>query len=125
MRLSELIATINSILLAHLIKFNDSIYFSLYYGNNTNEPQTHFHTIKVQHPRINPEYDANLHYVPRSDRSEWAAVGIMGKLLIRDDGSCRVNGFCWPDAEGVATFSEKGYRVLERLAKDMVLIYVK
>ncbi|ETT47620.1 hypothetical protein MHI48_18045 [Paenibacillus sp. FSL H7-0942] len=29
-----------------------------------------------------------------TERPEWVAVGMMGKLLIRDDGTCRENGYC-------------------------------
>ena len=29
-----------------------------------------------------------------TERPEWVAVGMMGKLLIRDDGTSRENGYC-------------------------------
>ena len=56
---------------------------------------------------------------------EWAAVGMMGKLIVRDDGSCAPNGSCAVTATGIATASERGYRVLERVAPDKVRIVVK
>jgi hypothetical protein len=31
----------------------------------------------------NPDYDATAEYVPRSQRKEWAAVGLVGKLRVR------------------------------------------
>jgi len=76
----------------------------------------------VLRPKLNPAYDAGQRYVPRTDRAEWAAVGLVGQLLVRDDGSCQVNGFCRPNARGIATASERGYRVLERRGADQALI---
>jgi len=32
---------------------------------------------------LNPDYDPNLQYIPREDRTEWDTVGLMGKLRIR------------------------------------------
>jgi hypothetical protein len=34
---------------------------------------------------INPNYDPTLEYIPRSKRKEWAAIGILGQLLIFKD----------------------------------------
>lgn len=34
-------------------------------------------------PRLNPNYDESKTYVPRSQRREWAAIGLVGKLKIR------------------------------------------
>ncbi len=34
---------------------------------------------------INPNYDPILEYIPRSKRKEWAAIGILGQLLIFKD----------------------------------------
>jgi len=76
-------------------------------------------------PIINPDYDASKLYLPRRKRPEWAAVGVMGQLLVRDDGSCKVNGRCLPDEDGVATCSENGYFVMERLADNQILIMLK
>ncbi|QUL57919.1 hypothetical protein KDC22_16420 [Paenibacillus tritici] len=74
---------------------------------------------------LNPQYKPSQTYVPRIDRPEWVAVGTMGKLLVRDDGTCQVNGYCLPGANGVATASTEGYRVLARTAPDQIRIYVK
>ncbi|QZN78945.1 hypothetical protein K5K90_25830 [Paenibacillus sp. DR312] len=43
---------------------------------------------------MNPQYDPLQTYVSRLERPEWVAVGMMGKHLIRDDGTCRENGYC-------------------------------
>ena len=44
-------------------------------------------------PVLNPDWDPSLAYVPRMQRPEWVAVGMLGKLLVRDDGSCAAGGF--------------------------------
>lgn len=33
-------------------------------------------------PKYNPEYDPSITYIPRSQRPEWAAVGLLGKLRV-------------------------------------------
>jgi len=78
--------------------------------------------VQVQRPVLNPAYDVNRTYQPRTQRHEWAAVGLMGKLLVRDDGTCEPNGFCRPNMDGIATASEQGYLVLKRLVGDKVLV---
>jgi len=76
-------------------------------------------------PKLNPAYDPTKKYISRDNRPEWAAVGIVGKLIVRDDGSCEVNGFCKTADGGIATASESGYFVLERVAEDKIRIMVK
>jgi len=53
------------------------------------------------------------------------AVGLVGKILVRDDGTCQVGGYCKPNNEGVATASENGYRVMKRTGQNQVLVLVK
>jgi len=38
---------------------------------------------RFMHRAVNPAYDPNLEYIPREERDEWDAVGLMGKLRIR------------------------------------------
>ncbi len=73
-------------------------------------------------PTINPKWNCNQEYIPRSQRAEWVAVGLMGQLLVRDDGSCEVNGYCKPNKKGIATKALCGYRVLERTGENQILI---
>jgi hypothetical protein len=41
------------------------------------------HSIVTDHlPVVNPEYRADAPYVPRDQRPEWAAIGLMGKLVM-------------------------------------------
>ncbi|MBP1904649.1 hypothetical protein J2Z32_001272 [Paenibacillus turicensis] len=74
---------------------------------------------------LNPNFDASRSYTSRIDRPEWVAVGMLGKLLVRDDGTCVENGFCRPNRDGIATASEEGYRVLERMGANQILVVVK
>lgn len=65
---------------------------------------------------LNPDYDPEQVYIPRSDRPEWASIGMMGQLVVIDDGTCEVNGYCKPTYGGIATSDPDGpYRVMERL----------
>jgi hypothetical protein len=71
---------------------------------------------------VNPDYDPTTEYIPRSERSEWSAVGMLGVLAVRDDGTCQVNGYCKVADGGIATASETGYRVIERVTDNIVKV---
>ncbi|WP_163192830.1 peptidase G2 autoproteolytic cleavage domain-containing protein [Clostridium thermarum] len=76
-------------------------------------------------PIINPKWDKNQAYIPRQLRPEWVAVALIGQVLVRDNGTCRENGYCIPNDEGMATAAPRGYRVLERRGPDQVLILLR
>nr|WP_240547982.1 peptidase G2 autoproteolytic cleavage domain-containing protein [Paenibacillus lignilyticus] len=76
-------------------------------------------------PVLNPDWNDALNYVPRSQRPEWVAVGVVGKLLVRDDGTCVPGGYCMPNDEGAATAAAAGYRVMKRTGPNQVRIFVK
>ncbi|WP_280513972.1 peptidase G2 autoproteolytic cleavage domain-containing protein [Ruminiclostridium herbifermentans] len=76
-------------------------------------------------PILNPDWDPSQEYIPREKRKEWSAVGMMGKLLVRDDGTCQVNGFCKPNNAGIATTAPNGYRVMKRVCENIIQILVK
>lgn len=76
-------------------------------------------------PMHNPKWNPNEEYTSREHRKEWDAVGMLGKLKVRDDGSCKVNGFCSPNDDGIATLSNSGYRVIKRVSENIVQIIVK
>lgn len=78
-----------------------------------------------QVPVLNPEYDKERSYLPRSQRPEWSAVGVVGKLKVRQDGSCVAGGFCQPNDDGVATASEAGYYVMKVVSPSIALVVVK
>jgi hypothetical protein len=81
------------------------------------------HTIKQA--VVHPAYDPAREYIPRRQRPEWVAVGIVGKLLVRDDGTCLPDGYCRPSAGGIATAAPDGYRVLARTGPNQIKIIMK
>ena len=77
---------------------------------------------------LNPEYDPEQTYIPREDRHEWSAVGLVGKLVVVDDGTCVVNGYCKAGTNGIGTKSEtreNAYRVIARLDETHVKVLVR
>ena len=77
--------------------------------------------------KANPDYDSSQQYIERKDRQEWSAVGMLGVLSVRDDGSCQVNGFCRCADGGIATAAEKyvpgqTYRVIARVTENVVKV---
>ncbi|GGB54061.1 peptidase G2 autoproteolytic cleavage domain-containing protein [Fictibacillus barbaricus] len=75
-------------------------------------------------PVLNPKWDSSKEYIPRSKRPEWVAVGLIGKLLVRDDGTCKAGSYCKPNHEGIATASDQGYRILERIHQNQILVLI-
>ncbi len=73
---------------------------------------------------LNPDYDPDAPYVDRMSRPEWDAVGMIGVLAVRDDGTCKVNGFCSCKDGGIATASETEtkYRVTRRINDHVVKV---
>ena len=67
-------------------------------------------------PVISGEFDPGRKYIPRSERPEWSPVGLVGKLIITDDGSCRTGGYV-SAKEGVGTSCGKrtNARVIRRV----------
>ncbi|WP_373605311.1 peptidase G2 autoproteolytic cleavage domain-containing protein [Bacillus sp. AFS059628] len=76
-------------------------------------------------PILNPEWDSSQEYIPRLQRPEWVPVGLVGKLLVRDDGTCQPKKYCKPNNEGIATTSSEGYRVMKRTGPNQIMILVR
>ena len=74
---------------------------------------------------LNPDYNADEEYIPRLKRKEYSAVGTHGKLVVRDDGTCEVGGFCRSGNGGIATKSDSGFYVMKRIDDETVRIYIK
>lgn len=74
---------------------------------------------------LNPDWDHEQSYIAREDRNEWAPVGMLGKLIVTDDGSCMVNGYCKAGANGTATAAESGYRVLARIDQTHIRALIR
>lgn len=93
-------------------------------NEETGEVETVTKTVKKigQKYKENPDYDPTLPYVHRQDRPEWSAVGMVGVLSVRDDGTCQVNGYCELTDGGIATASNIGYRVIKRINDNVVKV---
>lgn len=78
-------------------------------------------------PIVNPKYDATETYVSRKDRKEWDAVGMLGKLYVRDDGTCKVNGYAKCGNCGIATAADciTNMRVLQRVNDNIIRVLLK
>ena len=74
---------------------------------------------------LNPDYDPEQEYVSREDRKEWSAIGLMGKLVVVDDGTCEVNGYCKAGVNGIATKANDGYRVMARIDDTHIRVLVR
>ncbi|MEA1010963.1 peptidase G2 autoproteolytic cleavage domain-containing protein [Bacillus cereus] len=75
--------------------------------------------------KLNPAWDPNISCSSRLTRPEWVAVGLVGKLLVRDDGTCQVGNYCKSNDEGIATASTNGYRVMKRTGPNQIMILVR
>lgn len=77
-------------------------------------------------PKINPDYDNTVKYQPRTQRPEWDAVGLLGKLVVVDDGSCRPDGWAIVGQGGKATASMERtkYRVMARLDDSHIRLMI-
>ena len=82
-------------------------------------------TIKTKTRKLNPDYNSEAVYVPREQRPEWAAVGLLGKVLVRQDGTLKVGEYCRPNENGVATKSDGGFYVLEVISETQAKVFVK
>lgn len=78
--------------------------------------------VEVDSYVLNPDYDPDRLYTPRAERKEWAAVGMLGVLLVRDDGTCQVNSYCKVADGGIATANKTGWRVIARVNEHLVKI---
>lgn len=81
----------------------------------------------VKKLKENPDYDKSIQYIPRGERKEWIAVGMIGVLPVYDDGTCEENGYCTVGDGGIATSCNNDggtntYRVLERVNDNVVRV---
>lgn len=74
---------------------------------------------------VNPDYDPAQEYIPRSQRREWAKVGMLGQLIVIDDGTCTVGSRCTVGDNGKATAFESGYKVLKRIDDTHIKVFFK
>ena len=70
-------------------------------------------------------YDKTKKYIPRSERQEWDTIGMLGVLPIKDNGLCEVGGYCKCGDNGIAIPSDFGYRIVERISKNVIKVVFK
>lgn len=82
------------------------------------------HTETIQ--KVNPNYDNTTEYKPRTERPEWDAVGVLGKLVCIDDGTCEINGYAKVNEDSIATASDERtkFRVMKRLDESHIQIFI-
>lgn len=79
-------------------------------------------------PILNPEWNSESEYIPREERKEWDAVGLVGKLIAYDNGTSKVNGFVKvSEVDGVFCHSDEPtqFRVMERINEKLIRVFVK
>lgn len=89
----------------------------------TNKVITPAHTV-TQYV-LNPDYNPNEQYIMRENRKEWGMVGLLGQVVVIDDGTCVVGGYVKPSANGIGTASNNGYRVMKRIDENHIKVLVK
>lgn len=77
-------------------------------------------------PLISPDYDQNCEYIPRTQRPEWSPVGLVGRLVITDDGSCKPGGYVSARrGKGTSCYAPTNARVLRRIDETHVEVLIK
>lgn len=76
--------------------------------------------------KISSDYDNTKIYIPRSQRPEWDAVGLIGKLVCLDDGTAVVNQYVKPNDDSIAIHSDERtkYRVMERIDENHIRVMI-
>ena len=74
---------------------------------------------------LNPDYNPNEKYVRRENRKEWGIVGLLGQVVIIDDGTGVVGGYVKPSVNGIGTAASNGYRVMKRIDESHIKVLVK
>ena len=82
---------------------------------------------------LSEDYNPEEQYIPRSARSEYSPVGTHGQLIVIDDGTCEVNGYCGVGENGIGrrcddmekVYRGLAFRVTERLDDTHIRIVIK
>lgn len=76
-------------------------------------------------PIVSESFNPDMQYVSRASRKEYGNFAMLGKLVVIDDGTCQVDGYCYPNDNGIATASQDGFYVMERLDPTHIKILLK
>ena len=76
--------------------------------------------------KLSKKYDPDRHYAPRCDRPEWAPVGLLGKVLVRHDGTLKAGDYV-KAVNGIASKSDEktNVRVLEVISDKVIKVLIK
>ena len=74
---------------------------------------------------INPDYNPDEPYIMRENRQEWDIVGLLGQVVMVDDGTCVAGGYVKPLINGIGTAASSGYRVMKRIDDTHIKVLVK
>lgn len=95
-------------------------------GRFISETEEDEEIVKIETFKINKKWDNTLEYVSRDLRQEWGSVGLLGQLLVRDDGTCKIGHLCKVNDDGVATHSDnEGYYVMNRVNENIIKVMIK
>ena len=83
------------------------------YDPNSKEPQLKPVQRIAYIRKLNPEWNGEQAYNLRTDRKEWACIGLLGKLLVAQDGTLKADTYCNVGGNGIATEAESGYYVID------------
>ena len=81
-------------------------------------------------PVLNPKYNPDEPYISRQDRPEWAPIGMLGVLSVRQDGTItHPNTYATVGENGFATlgtkYNENHYRVIKVISPEIVKVIFK
>lgn len=86
-------------------------------------------TISVMKQSENYDSSKQQSYVERKNRPEWDAVGMIGVLPVRDDGTCIPGRYCKCADGGIATLAAERsfdtYMVIDRVTENIVSVILK
>lgn len=96
-------------------------------GKKDEEGDKIYETVTQTRLKVNPDYDMSLKYVPRSERPEWSAVGMLGKLVMVSDGTAAPGDYVTPDQKGRATYSsiKTRFYCMERLDNSHIRVLIR
>lgn len=97
---------------------------AIYDKDNVKVRDEYDETVRI--PKLNPDYNSELEYIPRSKRKEWGAVGLLGKIKVRYTGELSVGDYITAQ-NGIAIKSETktNLRVLEIINDHIARILIK
>ena len=77
-------------------------------------------------PILSDDYDRDVQYIPRSQRPEWAAIGLVGRLIVCDNGKCTVGGYVSArNGVAVPTRTKTNVRVLRRVDDTHIEVLIR